>query len=138
MPINIVWLKRDFRLQDHVPIDTAEQQLDPYMLLYIVEPSILHYEDSDQRHYGFIYQSILEMNTKLKAFGRSVQIAEANRDGWDANWYNCMKEKPLITTLSEDFSNLNLPESLAASNSNTVINFKLPERMQRGKPWKAL
>ena len=33
--INIVWLKRDLRLQDHEPLDKAEQAGIPHFILYL-------------------------------------------------------------------------------------------------------
>ena len=63
--INIVWFKRDLRFTDHEPLFLAQQQDKPILLLYFFEPSVMQYDDSDVRHWRFVYESILEMQTKL-------------------------------------------------------------------------
>ena len=79
--INVVWLKRDLRLQDHAPLFQAEQADIPYLIVYCFEPSLLQYPDTSTRHLRFIYHSILALNTGLGPFGREVLIfyAEASR-----------------------------------------------------------
>ena len=51
---NLVWLKRDLRTQDHVPLFHAEHARESYIPIYIFEPSALHYPDSSLRHQQFI------------------------------------------------------------------------------------
>jgi deoxyribodipyrimidine photo-lyase len=80
MPLNIVWLKRDLRLNDHRPLYEAEQASIPYMVIYLFEPEIIAHSDTSQRHLQFVYHSILEMNTFLKPYNRSVQLFYANAD----------------------------------------------------------
>ena len=63
--INIVWLKRDLRFVDHEPLLLAQQESIPILLLYFFEPSVMSYEDSDIRHWRFVYESIQEMQSKL-------------------------------------------------------------------------
>ena len=64
--INIVWFKRDLRFTDHEPLYFAQKNGLPTLLIYIFEPSIMSYPDSDTRHWRFIYESLQEMNEKLK------------------------------------------------------------------------
>ena len=64
--INIVWFKRDLRFTDHEPLFIAQQQALPTLLLYFFEPSVMAYPDSDVRHWRFVYQSLQEMQSKLK------------------------------------------------------------------------
>ena len=71
--LNIVWLKRDLRLQDHLPFFEAEHDLKcNYLPIYIMEPSAMAYQDCSLRHLQFVYHSIVEMNRVLKAFNRKV------------------------------------------------------------------
>lgn len=72
--LNVVWLKRDLRLQDHKPFFEAEAAAEDYISIYIFEPSALNYPDAALRHQQFIYHSIVEMNRQLKPYGRSVLI----------------------------------------------------------------
>ena len=70
--INIVWLKRDIRSQDHLPLKMAEDSELPYLLIYIFEPSIITYPDTSLRHLQFQYHSILHLNQTLEAFNKEV------------------------------------------------------------------
>ena len=72
--LNIVWLKRDIRSQDHEPLFRAEQAGIPYKIIYTFEPTIIEYPDTDIRHLQFIYHSILEMNKILAHFNKCVDI----------------------------------------------------------------
>ncbi|MEM6801652.1 MAG: deoxyribodipyrimidine photo-lyase [Bacteroidota bacterium] len=72
--INIVWLKRDLRIQDHAPLWAAEHADEDYLILYLYEPTLLKHPDTSLRHSQFIYHSIKEMNDKLKHSGRRVEI----------------------------------------------------------------
>ena len=74
--MNIVWLKRDLRLQDHEPLNQCELSKDEYQIIYIFEPSVIKYPDTSLRHLQFIYHSILEMNEKLKPFNREILIMQ--------------------------------------------------------------
>ena len=72
--VNIVWLKRDLRTQDHAGFLAAENEGIDYLPIYIFEPSLIAYPDTSLRHSQFIYQSILVMNQTLNAFGKPVII----------------------------------------------------------------
>lgn len=63
--INIVWLKRDLRFTDHAPMFYAQQQDEPFLVLYLFEPSVMSYHDSDVRHWRFVYESLQDMQGKL-------------------------------------------------------------------------
>ena len=70
--INIVWFKRDLRFTDHEPLFMAQQENIPTLLLYFFEPSVMNYDDSDVRHWRFIYESIQEMQSKLTEVATQV------------------------------------------------------------------
>jgi deoxyribodipyrimidine photo-lyase len=72
--INIVWLKRDLRTQDHKPLFQAEEADEEYICIYIFEPSLISHPDSSLRHLQFIYHSLIEMNNSLRKFNREVII----------------------------------------------------------------
>ena len=72
--VNIVWLKRDLRSQDHEPLANAEKAGIPYRIIYLFEPSIINYADTSLRHLQFVYHSISEINKKLKPYNRSVEV----------------------------------------------------------------
>ena len=72
--INIVWFKRDLRFTDHEPLYTAHQQALPILLIYFFEPLVMAYPDSDVRHWRFIYESLQEMQLKLKDLNAQLYI----------------------------------------------------------------
>ncbi len=72
--INIVWFKRDLRLNDHKPIQLAIENGLPTVLLYIFEPSLLNYGDSAERHWRFVYQSLQQMQKSLEKYNAAIDI----------------------------------------------------------------
>ncbi len=72
--INIVWFKRDLRLTDHEPLYYALQSELPLLLIYIFEPSVMAYHDSDVRHWRFVFESLKEMNERLKTTNTQIYI----------------------------------------------------------------
>ena len=72
--VNIVWLKRDLRLNDHAPFHAAEAAGLPYFIVYLFEPELMAYPDTSLRHLQFIYHSLVEMNQKLATYNRKVEI----------------------------------------------------------------
>jgi deoxyribodipyrimidine photo-lyase len=81
--VNIVWFKRDLRFTDHEPLKNALSTDLPVILLYIFEPELIAYDDSDIRHLRFVYQSLMDMRKQLSPhqtlniqFGNSVAIFE--------------------------------------------------------------
>ncbi|MEY4778325.1 MAG: hypothetical protein RIS13_1073, partial [Bacteroidota bacterium] len=72
--IAIVWLKRDLRLTDHEPLALAQAQGLPILLVYCFEPSVMHYDDSDTRHWRFVYQSLQDMQLKLDGIKAHIHV----------------------------------------------------------------
>ena len=72
--ISIIWLKRDLRLYDHEPLYLAQQSKLPVLLFYCFEPSVMQYDDSDVRHWRFVYESIIDLNQRLVTVGTQVQV----------------------------------------------------------------
>ncbi len=72
--INIVWLKRDLRTQDHLPLLKAERAGLPYLIIYMFEPSRIDYPDTSQRHLQFVYHSISNLDKIFSEFNRRVDL----------------------------------------------------------------
>ncbi|MCF8448109.1 MAG: deoxyribodipyrimidine photo-lyase, partial [Bacteroidia bacterium] len=72
--INVVWFKRDLRLKDHEPLFFAQESKLPTLLIYLFEPSVIAYHDSDTRHWRFVYESLMELNEKLKSYNTKIFI----------------------------------------------------------------
>ena len=70
--INIVWFKRDLRFTDHEPLYLAQRENSPILLLYFFEPSVMNYDDSDVRHWRFVYESLQEMQRKLDSIAAKI------------------------------------------------------------------
>ena len=70
--INIVWLKRDLRTQDHAPFMAAENAGLPYLILFLYEPSLISYPDTSDRHLQFSFHSIKVMNETLSKTNQRV------------------------------------------------------------------
>jgi deoxyribodipyrimidine photo-lyase len=72
--INIVWFKRDLRLLDHASLRFAADDGIPVLLIYIFEPSVMEYDDSDIRHWRFVFESLMDMHSKLKKYDLQLSI----------------------------------------------------------------
>ena len=70
--IHIVWLKRDLRLHDNEAIYNALASGKRVLLLYVFEQLLLNDPHYSQRHWDFIKQSIVDLNTELKPYKSKV------------------------------------------------------------------
>jgi deoxyribodipyrimidine photo-lyase len=75
--MNIVWIKRDLRTQDHLAFFFAEKAAEDYLPIYIFEPSAIAYPDCSLRHLQFIYHAIQAINKELSVFNRKIIIFHA-------------------------------------------------------------
>lgn len=83
--INIVWLKRDIRTQDHLPLFYANNHTAPYLIIYIFDEDLIAYPDTSDRHLQFIYHSLVDFKatlpsecTKLEVFfGKTTAIFQS-------------------------------------------------------------
>ncbi|WP_016990036.1 cryptochrome/deoxyribodipyrimidine photo-lyase family protein [Flavobacterium sp. ACAM 123] len=70
--INIVWFKRDLRFTDNEALFAAYTSRLPLLLVYFFEPTVMNYEDSDVRHWRFIYESVQDLQAKLNPAGSKL------------------------------------------------------------------
>ena len=77
---NIVWLKRDLRLTDHVPLYEASCRDEQFLVVYIFEPSLMNDSHTDNRHWRFIQQSLLDMEKILTKQNKQLSIAYGEAD----------------------------------------------------------
>jgi deoxyribodipyrimidine photo-lyase len=70
--INIVWFKRDLRLQDNEAIYNAIHSESPTLLLYVFENSLLNDPHYSTRHWDFIKQSIQDINLQLLPYNTKI------------------------------------------------------------------
>lgn len=89
--ISLVWLKRDLRLSDHEPIFEAVEAGFPILLLYCFEPSLIAAPQSDERHWRFVWESLSDLNSRLKPFQGQVMVLH-------------QEVLPVVEAISEEFS----------------------------------
>ena len=70
--LNIVWFKRDLRFTDNEALFNAYHSGLPLLLIYCFEPSVMQYDDSDTRHWRFVYESLLDLQKKLDVIGGKI------------------------------------------------------------------
>lgn len=75
--MNIVWFKRDLRIEDHRALAEAVKD-GPALPLYILEPELWKQPDLSFRHYQFLIECLGELNRSLKALGQSLIIKVGN------------------------------------------------------------
>lgn len=64
----IVWFKRDLRVEGHTALCLAAEA-GPVLPLYIVEPDYWALPDTSERQYGFLLQTLDELSQQLCALG---------------------------------------------------------------------
>jgi deoxyribodipyrimidine photo-lyase len=70
--INIVWLKRDLRLQDNEAITNALQSNKRILFVYVFENSLLEDVHYSKRHWNFIKESLVDLNLKLAKYDSKI------------------------------------------------------------------
>ena len=75
--MNIVWFKRDLRLEDHEALAQAAKHR-PVLPLYILEPVLWQQPDMSHRHYLFLQECLSELNQDLEKMGQRLIIKVGN------------------------------------------------------------
>jgi deoxyribodipyrimidine photo-lyase len=73
VPVDIIWFKRDLRVQDHRLLAAATLR-GPVLPLYIVEPELWRQPDASGRHWNFICECLSELNRDLTRLGQSLVV----------------------------------------------------------------
>lgn len=76
-PIQLVWLKRDLRMEDHISLQKAAESGLPTLIFYCWEPSLQKAKDYSSRHWQFISESLTILNNELNKFGHQVVQVQA-------------------------------------------------------------
>jgi deoxyribodipyrimidine photo-lyase len=101
--INIVWLKRDIRSQDHLPFLKAESDGIPYLALFVIEPSRLEHPVFALKHLQFQYQSLLVLGQVIGtkptiAYGEAVGVLEHIQEEYNIqNIYSYQESGTLVS-----------------------------------------
>jgi deoxyribodipyrimidine photo-lyase len=75
--INVVWFKRDLRFTDNEALYNAHNSGLPLLLVYFFEPSVMNYDDSDTRHWRFVYESLQDLQKKLDVIDAKIYIFQS-------------------------------------------------------------
>jgi deoxyribodipyrimidine photo-lyase len=75
--MNIVWFKRDLRIEDHQAL-TEAAKAGPVLPLFILEPELWRQPDLSLRHYTFMAQCLLDLNESLKVLGQGLILKVGN------------------------------------------------------------
>ncbi|WP_179334593.1 cryptochrome/deoxyribodipyrimidine photo-lyase family protein [Winogradskyella costae] len=70
--INVIWLKRDLRLQDNEAISSALSCGKRTLILYVFEHLILNNAHYSERHFNFIKESLQDINRQLSVYHSKV------------------------------------------------------------------
>lgn len=71
--IQIVWFKRDLRINDHAPLVSAAQR-GPVLPVYVIEPELLAAPDFDALHWDFVRECLVELNAGLGTLGQQLIV----------------------------------------------------------------
>lgn len=63
--VQLVWFKRDLRVEDHAPLTEACKR-SKVLCCYIYEPSLIHSPEWDASHGAFLNESLQELESALK------------------------------------------------------------------------
>ena len=72
--MNIVWFKRDLRLQDNQALSDAIKDNSNILPLYILEPELWQQPDLSHRQYLFLCECLSELSNQLTKIGQSLII----------------------------------------------------------------
>ncbi|HSM28455.1 MAG TPA: deoxyribodipyrimidine photo-lyase [Thioalkalivibrio sp.] len=67
----LVWFKRDLRVQDHRPLAVAAER-GPVIPLYVIEPELWEQPDAAWRHWAFIRSCLQTLNRDLTRLGQPL------------------------------------------------------------------
>ena len=71
--IQIVWFKRDLRVEDHAALSAAAKR-GPVLPLFIVEPELWAQPDYSARQWAFVSECLAELRLDLSALGQGLVV----------------------------------------------------------------
>lgn len=75
--VNIIWFKRDLRIEDHEALARAAQN-GHILPLYILEPELWRQPDMSYRHYIFLKDCLSNLSQALETIGQKLIIKVGN------------------------------------------------------------
>ena len=74
--IQLVWFKRDLRIDDHGPLTEAARR-GPVLPVYVVEPEYWRQPDTSARHQAFLAEALARSMTRCAGWGRACGSSAA-------------------------------------------------------------
>ena len=74
MNIDIVWFKRDFRLEDHAPINAVATSNNDFLGIFIIEPSRFKQKDNDPIHIDWELKCAIKLQNRIRLLGGEMFI----------------------------------------------------------------
>ena len=71
--LQLVWYKRDLRVEDHAPLAKAAAR-GPVLPLYVIEPALWRQPDMAGRHWAFIAEALGDLDAALAARGQALVV----------------------------------------------------------------
>jgi len=72
--MNIVWFKRDLRIDDHHALNAACARGGPVLGVFVIEPDLWQQPDYSARQYGFLTECLTSLHDELAALAIPLLI----------------------------------------------------------------
>jgi deoxyribodipyrimidine photo-lyase len=77
-PVAIVWLRRDLRLDDHLPLRAAALAADRVVLAFVLDPVLLRSERMGGPIVQFFFESLAQLREQLRRMGSDLALLEGD------------------------------------------------------------
>ena len=74
----IVWFKKDLRINDHRPLLEASKTNIPTILVYFFETDYWKQPFASKRHWYFIHDSLMDLKKDVKSIKSELLLSEKN------------------------------------------------------------
>ncbi|WP_170560205.1 FAD-binding domain-containing protein [Ruegeria atlantica] len=71
--MQVVWFKRDLRVEDHLPLLHASR-VGPVLPLYVVEPELWQQPDASARQWRFVAETLTDLRANLGRLGQPLVV----------------------------------------------------------------
>jgi deoxyribodipyrimidine photo-lyase len=105
--VNLVWLRRDLRLYDHMPISLAGNCNNPFQLIFIFDKKILaRFTNKQDRRLSLIAEALVKINRELAQYNGKLLILHGDANTIIPQIINMLNSN--IVFAGEDFEPENI------------------------------
>lgn len=72
--VNIIWFKRDIRIDDHEPLLAAIETGIPVLPIYIFEEKLIYHPNYSSKHWQFVWDSLKDLEKKLSKLNAGIWV----------------------------------------------------------------